>query len=155
MSQEQGEQSGDADADVNVNSSVIAALSASVSRIFALYRQQWNTSKQMLGAEWELTLRGLWLALVLVIVLMSVVVVTWLSINVVLAYALYSIATPLWGIALTIVMMNILMIFILTRTIRGLFKEIGFGRALAVFGRTEADNRDVSADSTPVRSGGE
>lgn len=152
MSQEQESQSGTADEDVS--SSVIAALTATVSRIAGRYREQWDTTKQMLGAEWELTLKCLWLALVFVIVLMSVVVVTWLGINVGLAYALHTLATPIWGIALSILALNILVMFVLTRTIRGLFREIGFGRSLAVFGRSEAEPQELHEAPMPVPPGG-
>jgi cation transport ATPase len=123
----------------DVSSGVVAALYASVSRIFARYMQQWDTTKQMLGAEWELTLKSLWLALVFIIVLMSVVVVTWLGISALLAYGLYLIATPIWGIILAVMVLHILAIFVLIRTIRGLLKEVGFSRSLAVFDSAAAD----------------
>lgn len=152
MSQDQDGQSSPADEDVN--SGMVAALYASVSRILARYSQQWDTTKQMLGAEWELTLKSLWLALVFVIVLMSVVVVTWLGVNALLAYALYTIATPVWGIALAILALNMLVIFVLTRTIRGLFKSIGFGRSLAVFSPSETEQQDADEATMPAQSGG-
>lgn len=143
MSQAQGDQKSAEDEDVG--SSVVAALYASASRLFARYRQQWDTTKKMLGAEWELTLKCLWLALVFVIVFMSVVVVTWFGINALLVYALFTIATPVWGIVLVILALHILAIFLLMRTIRGLFKEIGFSRSLAVF---KADEQTMSKATT-------
>jgi hypothetical protein len=135
----------DSATDEDVSSGVVAALYASVLRIFARYMQQWDTTKQMLGAEWELTLKSLWLVLVFTIVLMSVVVVTWLGISGLLAYGLYLIATPIWGIILAVMVLHILAIFVLIRTIRGLFKEVGFSRSLAVFSSAAADEEDGSA----------
>jgi magnesium-transporting ATPase (P-type) len=129
----------DSATDEDVSSGVVAALYASVLRIFARYMQQWDTTKQMLGAEWELTLKSLWLVLVFIIVLMSVVVVTWLGISALLAYGLFLIATPIWGIILAVMVLHILAIFVLIRTIRGLFKEVGFSRSLAVFSSAAAD----------------
>jgi hypothetical protein len=128
----------DSATDEDVSSGVVAALYASASRIFARYMQQWDTTKQMLGAEWELTLKSLWLVLVFIIVLMSVVVVTWLGISALLAYGLYLIATPIWGIILAVLALHMLAIFVLIRTIRGLFKEVGFSRSLAVFSSAAA-----------------
>lgn len=152
MSQEQDQQ--DSAADEDVESSVIAALSASMSRIFARYLQQWDTSKQILNAEWELTLKSLWLALVFIIVFMSVVVVTWLGLNALLAYALFLLATPIWGIVLAILTVHIGAIFVLMHTIRGLFKEVGFSRSLAVFKSTDTDKQAASEAALPVQSGG-
>lgn len=152
MSQEQGEQ--DSAADEEVGSSAIAALVASVSRIYARYGQQWDTSKQMLNAEWELTLKSLWLALVFTIVFMSVVVVAWLGLNVLLAYALFLMATPIWGIALAILVFNMLAIFVLTRTIRGLFREVGFSRSLALLNGSESKKQHASDAVLPIQPRG-
>lgn len=145
MSEQQPDQNA---ADEDVGSSVVAALYASMSRIFARYRQQWDTTKQMLGVEWELTIKCLWLALVFIIVFMSVVVVLWAGINALLAYALFAIATPVWGIALSILAVHILAIFVLTRTIKGVFSEIGFSRSLAVFKSVEGETQEVSTTQT-------
>ena len=152
MGQEQEEQNSAADDDVG--SSVVAALSASVSRILGRYREQWDTSKQMLGAEWELTLKSLWLALVFIIVFMSVVVVTWLGINALLAYGLFLLATPIWGIILAILVLHILAIVVLIRTIRGLFKEVGFSRSLAVFRSVDAEPAEAGDAPLPTTPGG-
>lgn len=152
MSQEKDEHNSTADEDVG--SSVVAALSASVSRILGRYREQWETSKQMLGAEWELTLKSLWLALVFIIVFMSVVVVTWLGINALLAYGLFLLATPIWGIILAILALHILAIVVLIRTIRGLFKEVGFSRSLAVFSSIDSEQEEAGAATLPTQSGG-
>lgn len=135
-------------ADEDVGSSVVAALYASVSRIFDRYRQQWDTTKQMLGVEWELTLKCLWLALVFIIVFMSVVVVLWAGINAFLAYLLFTISTPVWGIALAILTMHILAIVVLTRTIKGVFSEIGFSKSLAVFSNSEEESQEANTTQT-------
>lgn len=152
MSQEQAGQKSATDEDVG--SSVVAALSASVSRILGRYREQWDTSKQMMGAEWELTLKSLWLALVFIIIFMSVVVVTWLGINALLAYALFLLTTPIWGIILAILVLHTLAIVVLIRTIRGLFKEVGFSRSLAVFSSTDSEQAEAGDTSFPTQSGG-
>lgn len=152
MSQERGE--GNSAADEDVGGGVVAALSASVSRILGRYREQWDTSKQILGAEWELTLKSLWLALVFIIVFMSVVVVAWLGINALLAYAMFLVATPIWGIILAILVLHIVAIVVLIRTIRGLFREVGFSRSLALLSNTESDPAPPSDGTVPTQSGG-
>ena len=152
MSQDQADQ--DSATDEVVGSSEVAALYASASRIFVRYKEQWDTSKQILGAELELSLRALWLILVFVIIFFSVMVVTWLGVNVLLGYGLLTIATPIWGIALSILAFNMLTIWVLTRTIRGLVKAIGFSRSLALFSSAKAASSEVSDAAVPTRSGG-
>lgn len=152
MGQEQEEQNSATEEDVGIG--VVAALSASVSRILGRYREQWDTSKQMLKAEWELTLESLWLALVFVIVFMSVVVVTWLGINALLAYGLFLLAAPIWGIILAIIVLHMLAIVVLIRTIRGLFKEVGFSRSLAVFSSVEPEQTAAGSAPLPTQPGG-
>lgn len=152
MREDQGDQASSADADAG--SSEVAALYASASRIFARYSEQWDTSKQILRTELELTLKSLWLALVFIIIFFSVMVVTWLGVNVLLAYALLMIPTPVWGVALAISVFNLLTILVLTRTILGLFREVGFGRALAIFRSVQAESKVSSDTPMPTQTGG-
>ena len=153
MSQQQANQSS-ADEE-NLESSVVAALYGSAQRILKRYQQQLDTQKQIVKAEWELTLKSLWLALVFIIVFMSVVVVTWFAINATLAYMLYSIATPVWGIGLVIIVMHVLAIFVLLRTIRGLFSEVGFKRTLAAFNEDKTNEQGASETDLSTQHGGE
>lgn len=130
--------------------SVVAALYAMVERIFARYSEQWDTRKKIMHAEWELSVKSLWLAFIFSVIFVSVMIVTWIGINAILAYTLYSFATPIWVIALIFLVLHCVAILFLVRTIRALFAEMGFSRTIAIFRKEKDSENDANEASMPV-----
>ena len=125
--QETGEQSS------NQESGVITALLGSASQILERYATQWETSKDMLRAEWAITRKCIWFAIVVLIVFSGVVLSACLGLTVLASYGLYTLGMPVWGIGLLLAVLHIIAMIMLVQTMRGLIKRMGFKKSSQLF----------------------
>ncbi len=107
----------------------ITALLDSAKQIWQRYATQWETSRDILRAEWAITRKCIWFAIIVLIVFSGVVLSACLGLTVLASYGLYALGMPVWAIGLTLAIAHGVSMLVLVQTMRGLIKRMGFTKS--------------------------
>lgn len=117
---------------------LFASLAISFKRLLNAYKQQWLTSKKLIAADIELTLKAMLLCLICVLLISGIILTSWITINIAIVYWLYSLGFY-WFVAVTVfLLMNTFAFFMLKRAFKTAKRSLNINTSLAVlFGEPE------------------
>lgn len=124
-------------AELDQENGLLATLLSSAPSLLNRYKTQWAAIQQMLSLEWKLTLKSGLFILVSLMILSCVLLSTWVGFNVLLAYGLLAIDTPVWAVVLAVLFFHLLVLAGLLRAIKLLVAEMGFKQTLSAFGSAD------------------
>ncbi|TQV69684.1 hypothetical protein FKG94_23105 [Exilibacterium tricleocarpae] len=106
------------------------------------------STAQLAQAEWQLSMRALWLVAASTMFLSGLILVVWVSLNAALAYWAYTSDVPVTAIAAGFVVVQLALITWLWTQVQRLLALIGFPRTLNRAG--ENNNTSVSQQRQPT-----
>lgn len=100
-----------------------------VPQILKGYKSRFGATKDLIGVEWQLTIRCLALATLIVVCAFSVTLVFWIGLTGLLAWGLYAVGLATWMIVISLILLHMAVLLWLVTSLKRLLSEIGFKRS--------------------------
>lgn len=95
------------------------------------YKQKCSAHLNLASKEWKLTKQSVSMLLMLTLFMSAVLSSLWIVCNVALGSVLYQLGWPIYALSLSLIVVNLILLFVLWTTINALANKVGFSRSIA------------------------
>ncbi|MDP5031322.1 MAG: hypothetical protein NWQ54_15795 [Paraglaciecola sp.] len=95
------------------------------------YKDKYSAQVNLASKEWKLSKQSLSMLLMLTMFMSAVLASLWILFNVALGSVMHNAGWPLYLLSSVLIVLNLLLLFVLWRTINSLADRVGFSRSIS------------------------